>query len=121
MHSPGLTIAQFLYLQTRRRRKRLAAKAALAAPTAPSSLQGADNGVNITLSWQDLSANETQFRVYRKVNAGSFALYVTPGQNAVQYVDVAVSPGNSYAYYVTAFNTNGESDPTNTVTILFGS
>ena len=91
-----------------------------AAPVAPSSLDGFDNGILIQLTWQDLSSNEQGFRVYRKVDAGSFGLWRTLGANVTNTQDTGVSVGHLYQYYVTAYNALGESGPSNTVSFLFG-
>jgi len=106
-----------LFLQDRRR-ARIAAVAA--APVAPSSMDGFDNGVLVQLAWQDLSSNEQGFRVYRKVDAGSFGLWRTLGANVTNTQDTGVSVGHVYAYYVTAYNALGESGPSNTVSVTFG-
>lgn len=73
-----------------------------------------------TLTWQDNSTNEGGFNVYRKTEAcsGASAPFVTLAavpSNSVQYVDNTVVQGQAYCYKVTAFNTGGESNPTNTV------
>src|SRR5439155_8429233 len=106
-----------LWLQGRRR-KRIAAVPAV--PVAPSSLDALDNGILVQLTWQDLSSNEQGFRVYRKVDGGSFGLWRTLGANIVTTQDTGVSVGHFYAYYVTAYNAVGESGPSNTVSFVFG-
>lgn len=74
----------------------------------------------IELTWQDLSGDELGFRVYRKVDAGSFSLWQSLGPNVTTTQDLTVSAGHWYRYYVTAYNAAGESAPSNTVDEVYG-
>ncbi len=108
-----------VWLQQRRRRRK--AGAVPGPPVTPGNLQGTDMFTFIRLNWQDLSADETEFRIHKKVDAGNFTLYQQVAANTVQFDDSTVSFGSTYTYYVTAFNANGESAPSNTTVIPFGS
>lgn len=90
------------------------------APTAPDQLVGtADaNGSKVTLYWRDNSANETGFRVERRlVSSDTWAAIGTVGANVITYVDSAVSAGNSYVYRVVALNGAGSSAATAELTL----
>ena len=89
-------------------------------PIAPANLNANDNGTLIELTWQDLSADELGFRIYRKVEAGAFSLWRTLGPNVTLTQDSSVVVAVLYTYYVTAYNANGESAASNIVSARFG-
>jgi hypothetical protein len=101
----------------KRRRKR---DSASGAPNAPANLTLADVSNWIQLTWQDMSSNEQGFRVYRKVDGGSFGLWLSLGANSTTTNDAGVLVGHVYAYYVTAYNAVGESAPSNTASETYG-
>lgn len=72
----------------------------------------------VTLTWTDASHNETGFKVYRKVSAGSYALLTTTGAGTTSYTNnLGASPATgSYYYKITAVNAKGESAYSNEVT-----
>jgi PKD repeat protein len=80
---------------------------------APSNLTATVSGSNVTLRWQDNSANESGFYVERAPRGGAFARIATVGANAVTYVN-SVSRGQ-YAYRVQAFNSTTVSAYSNQV------
>lgn len=62
------------------------------------------------------------FKVYRSINGGSFELIFLNGAPPTGYewyywVDNEAGPGNTYSYYVTAYGSGLETDPSQTVTI----
>jgi hypothetical protein len=63
----------------------------------------------------------TGYKVYRSVNGGSFSLIFqdepTTSYTYYGFYDYDVSEGSSYAYYVTAYGSGWETDPSQTVTI----
>ncbi len=69
---------------------------------APSNLTATVSGKNVTLRWNDNSANESGFYVERAPQGGAFARIATVGANVVTYIET-VSKGQ-YAYRVQAFN-----------------
>ncbi len=82
-------------------------------PTAPTGLSAtAASETRIDLSWVDTSSDETGFRVYRSTG-GSFQLIGTVGANASAFSDTTLAPCMAASYYVTAYNTNGESSASN--------
>ncbi len=69
---------------------------------APSNLTATVSGANVTLRWQDNSANETGFYVELAPRGGAFARIATVEANVVTYVNAAGR--GQYAYRVQAFN-----------------
>ena|SRR5436309_6295497 len=108
-----------LWLQARRRKRAAAHVVVPGVPNAPQSLVVSNTGTALELDWLDMSADETAFRVYRKVDAGSYGLFQTFAANTTVYVDAAVVAGHTYAYYVTAVNAIGESAQSNEVSTLY--
>jgi hypothetical protein len=104
-----------------RRRARAATHVGPTAPNAPANLIGTDLVTYIQLNWQDMSSNELGFRLYRKVDSGSYGLFQTFGPNVVSYQDTAVVISHWYYYYVTAYNAVGESGPSNETSVQAGS
>ena len=84
-------------------------------PTPPTNLQAtAASGSQINLGWTDNSNNEAGFKIRRKTGAsGTWAEIATVGQNVAAFQDNGLIGGLTYFYNVTAYNTAGESAPTN--------
>lgn len=107
----------------------LGATAAFAdVPSAPHRLQGIvredQNGKYMDLSWySDDSSNSRAdgFRIYGAIeNNGQyvFSQVGTVGDSAHRFsynFQIPLSTGGDYAYYVTGYNDDGESDPSDTV------
>jgi hypothetical protein len=82
------------------------------APAPPIlSAVGAQGEVN--LSWT-ASSGATSYNLYRSTVSGGETLLLS-GLGSLSYVDVAVTPGQSYYYEVTAVNAAGESAKSNEV------
>jgi len=88
-------------------------------PTGLRALPGADE---ILLRWEPNSESDfTGYNVYRSTaDTGTFVLRTEQPVRALSYVDVLVSPGNEYFYYITAENRAGESEPSATVSAVAG-
>ncbi len=92
-------------------------------PSAPTNLAASllANPTRVSLTWSDNATNETGFYIEVSVNSGAFTRLadLPPRNNTgnVTYVDSTVVQGNTYAYRVVAYNANGLSLYTNTVTI----
>lgn len=82
-------------------------------PSSPGDLVASSTGTTtIDLSWNDLSSNETEFRIERKEGAGgSFSHVGTRPQNSTSFSDSGLSPGQTYSYRVTACHATGCSGP----------
>jgi len=89
-------------------------------PAAPSNLAAAMSGTNVSLSWHDNAANETQFFVERCQGAGcgTFGPVGATGANENGWTDYGTAAGQSYTYRVRAWNSNGYSGYSNTASIV---
>ena len=92
------------------------------AADSPLTVSLAGNGVAVTshaviLSWIASASDLTGYRVYRRTNpAGAYVLINGGVQPTTNYADLAVSPGQTYFYAVTAVDANDvESDYSNLV------
>lgn len=65
-----------------------------------------------TLSWQDNSSNEDGFKIERGQTT-SYAQIASVGANTVAYTDSGLVEGSTYCYRVRAFNSSGDSSPSN--------
>jgi len=95
------------------------------APASPSELSASAGGNDVELAWRDNSGNETGFTVYRawkpKGNAApDFQVVATLSADVTTHADPAVTDGE-HLYRVTAFNDQGESAPSATVSVTVGS
>ncbi len=84
-------------------------------PDAPTSLSATPVSLwQINLSWTDNSNDENGFRIERSLNNVNWSTLGTVGANTTIYPDTSATPGTLYYYRVIAFNTYGDSDPSNT-------
>ncbi|MFB5675676.1 PBP1A family penicillin-binding protein [Paenibacillus terreus] len=87
--------------------------------TAPAGLSASYNPDTqiVSLTWNTVDGENVQYRVYRKeASEGSFTP-VIEGLSVTNTEDIDASEGHTYDYYVTAYNAEGESDPSGTVQI----
>ena len=96
--------------------------ASIPTPTAPTGLAMVDNsGDGVTLHWQDNAANEDGFHIYRKsseVDWMQIAELDSAASNPVEFIDTSIIANEVYSYRVTAFNDGGNSDYSDTVTVV---
>ncbi|MBN1759624.1 MAG: fibronectin type III domain-containing protein [Chitinispirillaceae bacterium] len=83
-------------------------------PTALSALPL--SATQIDLTWTDNSDNELGFRIERALGADDFQLVYTTAASATVYHDGGLSANTQYRYRVQAYNGEGNSGYTNTVT-----
>jgi glucose/arabinose dehydrogenase len=87
-------------------------------PAAPTGLTAAAiSNTRVDLAWTDNSANETGFRVERRVVGGTFAPLNTTGANIRAYSDLAAVAGTTYEYRVLATDGTLFSAASNTATV----
>lgn len=87
-------------------------------PSPPSNMTITQSGSSITIGWTDNSNDETGFKIYRKkVGDESYSFITSVDQDVVSYKDSDVSDGETYFYYLTSYNDNGESRTSNPVDI----
>jgi glucose/arabinose dehydrogenase len=93
-----------------------------AAIIAPSNLKAElifnPPDASVLLSWNDNSANETGFKIERKINSGSYELLDSVAANVTEYSDVNISDSVTYSYRVYAFNESGNSGYSNEASLL---
>jgi hypothetical protein len=95
------------------------AAASSTVPAAPSSLQGsASSSDQVRLSWRDNANDETGFTLQRATSGGSFVDRATLAANTTSFTDTGLAAGTTYSYRVRAWNGVGNSEFTNTVTIV---
>ncbi len=82
-------------------------------PGQPGNLQvGGTTNSSITLNWDDTSANEDGFRVYKwDSTSGGWLLLNWVGPHITQFIDGQLNCGTTFRYQIRAFNNQGESDP----------
>jgi Domain of Unknown Function (DUF1080) len=79
-------------------------------PTTTTNTSG--NTASLRLTWTDTSDNEDGFKIERLVG-GLVAATLTTAANATSYIDSALIAGTVYCYQVEAFNSVGDSNPSN--------
>ncbi|MFA4917578.1 MAG: hypothetical protein WC560_13030, partial [Syntrophales bacterium] len=92
-----------------------------AIPLAPTVLTATlTNSYQINIAWIDNSNNESGFRIYTALNSGFTQGFVTIDlpANTTGFSDTTVYPGDTFYYKVTAYNSVGESAPTNVTNIV---
>jgi len=87
-------------------------------PAAPSNLVLTVVSKNqINLAWKDNATNETGFKVLRKTGTGSWSVIAILGvANVTTYQNTDLTPATTYSYGVRAYNSYGDSLPSNTRT-----
>ncbi|HJT17001.1 MAG TPA: PKD domain-containing protein, partial [Thermoanaerobaculia bacterium] len=85
-------------------------------PASPSNVTATATGTNINVTWRDNASNETGQYVYVAAGSGAFTRVGDAGANATSATLTGASAG-TYRVYVTAYNTAGESAPSNTATV----
>jgi len=76
----------------------------------------------ITLYWSAYCETiDCGYRIYRKIDEGNYEIVfsqVAPtGYDRYRWDDNEAGPGNTYSYYITAYGTDWENDPSEIVTI----
>jgi Putative Ig domain len=89
------------------------------APEASNLVANVISDSEVDLSWTDNSASETGFRVERAVDAAftTGKTSITAPANATAAADTTTAGSTTYYYRVIAFNANGDSLPSNVVSI----
>ena len=84
---------------------------------APTNLTVVKTGSSsVQLAWEDNSADETGFRLERRVAAGAWATAKLLPANSTEYADDRLVPNQSFDYRVVAYVLTGESEPSNELT-----
>ncbi len=84
-------------------------------PAAPTKLVVTPaSGTELDLGWTDNATNETGYEVWRSISGGAWVRVAQLAANTVSYMDVGLTQGTSYSYYVRAVDSAGSAD-SNTV------
>ena len=88
-------------------------------PPAPTGLAGQElSGARVRLTWTDHAGNELGFRVQRaRGSQGTFVLVGSVAANVTTFTDTTATAGKTYRYRVRAYNDEGPSSWSNTVSI----
>jgi len=78
------------------------------------SLQITISDATLILNWNNI-ANETGYKLYKSVNNANYTLLTTLDVDVTNYTDLDVTTGNTYKYYVVAFNETSNSSNSNSV------
>lgn len=84
-------------------------------PAAPTSLIATPSGSTVNLAWNDNATNETGYRLYLAGSTGAFSRLSPDLAAGSRGASVSSLAAGSYRFYVVAFNSAGESSPSNTV------
>jgi uncharacterized protein YkwD len=88
------------------------------APTAPSGLTATPvPPTQINLSWTDNSDNESGFRIERSPDGTTWTEIATVGANVTTYSNTGLTCNQTYYYRVRAYNAQGNSGYSNTVSV----
>ncbi len=80
-------------------------------PAAPTQLVVTPaSGTELDLGWTDNANNETGYEVWRSISGGAWVRIAQLAANTVSYMDVGLSQGTSYSYYVRAVDSAGYAD-----------
>ncbi|HYF29554.1 MAG TPA: PA14 domain-containing protein [Chitinophagaceae bacterium] len=94
------------------------------APARPTGLTGEFvEHKGSRLNWNDIAYNETRYKIFRATTLGGPYTLLNPAgnnANAVTYTDATAVPVTQYYYYVVASNSIGDSQPSDTVSVLTG-
>ena len=85
-----------------------------AVPASPTAPTATNNKTGINLAWTDSSSDETGFKVYRKLSTETEAKVIAT-QTGSTYSDTDLTEGQTAYYQVVAYNDNGESAKSKTV------
>lgn len=79
-------------------------------PASPTNLSGINSANSqVTLTWKDISTNETGFKIERKTGNEIFAIIGTTKSDETNYIDTNATNGLSYTYRVYSYNSAGNS------------
>ena len=80
-------------------------------PAAPTQLVVTpSSGTELDLSWLDNASNETGYEVWRSISGGAWTRVAQLAANTVSYMDVGLTQGTSYSYFVRAVASAGTAD-----------
>jgi len=84
-------------------------KSTATVPIPPSAVTATNAQTQVNIAWTDNSSDETGFKVYRKLGSATSYTQLATGIVINSYADTTITEGQTASYYVTAYNSNGES------------
>ncbi|MDP4096533.1 PBP1A family penicillin-binding protein [Paenibacillus sp. P96] len=88
----------------------------LSAPAGMSASYNPETQI-VSLTWNAAEGENVQYRVYRKEASEANYTPVIEGLSVTNTEDIDATEGSTYEYYVTAYNAEGESEPSNAIQI----
>ena len=90
-------------------------------PTLPTNAAATNAQTLVNVTWTDNSADETGFKIYRRLSNETEAKEIATAVTASLYSDSTLTEGQTAYYSVAAYNDNGESPKTKVVTATLDS
>ena len=94
---------------------------AIAVPATPTTAIATNAQTTVNLSWTDQSSDETGFKIYRRLSTETEVTQLATAVVASPYVDSTLTEGQTAYYSVSAYNANGESAKSKTVSATLDS
>ena len=94
---------------------------AIAVPAAPTAITATNAQTLVNVTWTDQSSDETGFKIYRRLSNETDAMELATAVTASPYVDSTLTEGQTAYYSVSAYNANGESSKSKTVSATLDS
>ena len=94
---------------------------AVAVPAAPTATTATNAQTLVNVTWTDQSSDETGFKIYRRLSNETDAMELATAVTASPYVDSTLTEGQTAYYSVSAYNANGESSKSKTVSATLDS
>ncbi len=82
-------------------------------PSAPMNLIVDASGTYLHLTWEHNGDTEEGFRIYRQAFGDPFEVIAEVIPNQTEFYDGNVEMGVIYTYYIVAYNSYGQSAPSN--------
>jgi PKD repeat protein len=89
-------------------------------PAAPAGLGATPSGSSANLQWNDNASNETGYRIYLASGNGAFSRLSPDLAAGSRAATISSLAAGTYRFYVTAFNSAGESAQSNTASATIG-
>ena len=94
---------------------------AVAVPAAPTATTATNAQTLVNVTWTDQSSDEKGFKIYRRLSNETDATQLATAVTASPYVDSTLTEGQTAYYSVSAYNANGESSKSKTVSATLDS
>ena len=94
---------------------------AIAVPAAPTATTATNAQTLVNVTWTDNSADETGFKIYRRLSNETEATEIATAVTASPYMDSTLTEGQAAYYSVAAYNDNGVSAKSKVVSAMLDS